>query len=210
MKVMRAMKPEKVYAAARKNPLADIWAHLPFFREVGRGNILEIGVHRGFSTSAFLLGVEKNGGHVYSIDVDAECGKLFRKHPQWTFFCMNSQDCAGVKAALRAAQPPADGVDALFDVLFIDGSHDEADVKNDLRNYAPLVKPGGLILMHDVQEPADKSLLPRSGWAPGQLVGPRRAFDEFTQRTGWECEIHPESWGLGIMHVPRGVSVASR
>ena len=204
------MKPEKVYAAARKNSLADIWAHLPFFRDVGRGNILEIGVHRGLSTSAFLLGVEQNGGHVYSIDLDPRCGKLFRKHPQWTFFCRNSQDCAGVKAALRAAAQPPAGLDVLFDVLFIDGSHDEPDVKNDLKNYAPLVKPGGLILMHDVQEPEDKSLLPRSGWVPGQLVGPRRALEEFTRQTGWKSEIHPESWGLGVIHVPRGAASTSR
>ncbi|MFZ0211935.1 MAG: class I SAM-dependent methyltransferase [Candidatus Acidiferrales bacterium] len=200
------MKPEKVYAAARRNTLADIWAHLPFFRDVGRGNILEIGVHRGLSTSAFLLGVEQNGGHVYSVDVDPRCRKLFHKHPQWTFFCVNSQDSAGLKAALNAAHPTPDS----FEVLFIDGSHDEPDVKNDLRNYALLVKAGGLILMHDVQEPADKSLLPLSGWAPGQLVGPRRAFDEFTQLTGWKSEIHPESWGLGVIHVPRGAAAPSR
>ena len=37
-----------------------------------------------------------------------------------------------------------------IDVLHIDGSHKAADVLQDYDLYSPLVRPGGLILMHDI------------------------------------------------------------
>ncbi len=190
--------PEKIYNAGRSDPRIDIYAHLPFFREIAKGNILEIGTRGGLSTAAFLLGVEKNGGRVYSVDIDSSCRKLFRGHPQWTFLHCDSMNPAGLmsKAGFEPGSTP-------LDILFIDGNHEEKFVKNDLAAYSKLVRSGGLILMHDVQEPEDKELMVSYyKWQPGQLVGPRRAFDEFTERTGWRHEIRPDSWGLGVIHVP--------
>ena len=37
-----------------------------------------------------------------------------------------------------------------IDLLHIDGDHAYAVVKNDLESFAPLVRPGGMIAMHDV------------------------------------------------------------
>lgn len=37
-----------------------------------------------------------------------------------------------------------------IDFLFIDGDHTYAGVKQDFENYAPLVRPGGVIALHDV------------------------------------------------------------
>jgi len=42
-----------------------------------------------------------------------------------------------------------------LDFLFIDGGHDYATVKADYENYAPLVRPGGLIAFHDIQRIED-------------------------------------------------------
>lgn len=39
---------------------------------------------------------------------------------------------------------------AKIDFLFIDGDHSESAVRNDLGMYLPLVRPGGLVGMHDV------------------------------------------------------------
>jgi cephalosporin hydroxylase len=41
------------------------------------------------------------------------------------------------------------------DVLFIDGDHSYAGVKTDYEMYSPLVRPGGLVLIHDVLNGAD-------------------------------------------------------
>ncbi len=40
-------------------------------------------------------------------------------------------------------------LDSLVDVLVVDGDHHEEGILQDLRMYGPLVRPGGLILMHD-------------------------------------------------------------
>lgn len=39
---------------------------------------------------------------------------------------------------------------ASFDLLFIDGDHTLTAVERDYRMYAPLVRPGGLVAVHDV------------------------------------------------------------
>jgi predicted O-methyltransferase YrrM len=42
------------------------------------------------------------------------------------------------------------GLRATVDLLFIDGDHSYGGVRADFENYAPLVRPGGLIAFHDV------------------------------------------------------------
>jgi cephalosporin hydroxylase len=44
-----------------------------------------------------------------------------------------------------------DGLRGLVDLLFLDGDHSYDGVRADFENYAPLVKPGGLIAFHDVE-----------------------------------------------------------
>lgn len=41
------------------------------------------------------------------------------------------------------------------DVLFIDGDHSAAGVRADLAMYGPLVRPGGVILLHDIRSVPD-------------------------------------------------------
>ena len=41
----------------------------------------------------------------------------------------------------------------LADVVYIDGSHEYADVKRDLEGYWPLVRPGGVLFGDDVDQP---------------------------------------------------------
>ena len=44
-----------------------------------------------------------------------------------------------------------DGLKGSVDLLFLDGDHSYDGVRADFENYAPLVKPGGLIAFHDVE-----------------------------------------------------------
>lgn len=37
-----------------------------------------------------------------------------------------------------------------YDMIFIDGGHDEVTCRSDYRNFAPLCSPGGLIVFHDI------------------------------------------------------------
>jgi hypothetical protein len=149
----------------------DIRDHLVFFRSVAKGDVPEIGTDVGNSTTAFLLGVEENGGTVTSIDINPQCAKNFLGHPLWTFILGSSQS-GEVRDQLQGR---------MFDVLLVDGDHSYEGAANDITTYAPQVRQGGLILVHDVLS---------------AFPGVRRAFDEanFGTKT-----ILPGSWGLGVI-----------
>lgn len=55
-----------------------------------------------------------------------------------------------------------------IDLLFIDASHDYDDVKQDINDWSPFIKPGGVIAFHDVD--LNKASL--------ELTGPGRAAKE--------------------------------
>lgn len=68
------------------------------------------------------------------------------------------------------------------DVLFVDGDHSEAGVRADVQTYGPLVRPGGLIALHDV--------LPHVGSDVARY---------WQQVQGLEIRCAPYSWGgIGV------------
>ena len=90
------MTPEYVFNSSVNDAKNEMFPYLHFLRRRGSGVVLEIGTDRGYSTAAFLLGVEKNGGHVYSVDIGAHCAKLYEGHPQWTFIQENSANVESI------------------------------------------------------------------------------------------------------------------
>jgi predicted O-methyltransferase YrrM len=152
--------------------MIDTRDHLEFLRSIGQGNILEIGTEVGNTATAFLLGVEKSGGTVTSIDINSQWSKNFPDHPQWTFILGDSKS-EEVKEQLHGR---------IFDILYVDGDHSYEGTKNDISFYSKLIHSGGLILVHDVL----------ATFFPGV----RQAFDEadFKQKT-----IREGSWGLGVI-----------
>ena len=152
--------------------MIDTRDHLQFFRANAKGDVLEIGSDVGNSTSAFLLGVEEKGGSVTSIDINPKCAENFPCNNKWTFILGSSQS-----PEIRQRF-----VGRMFDVLYVDGDHSYAGIKNDL-SYAEFVRPGGLILVHDV--------------LASYFPGVRQAFDEVNFGTK---SILPGSWGLGVIY----------
>lgn len=177
------MKPLDVYLANENNPKSEMFPYCKFLRRKAKGRILEIGVDTGISTAAFLLGVEERGGHVYSVDVNAGCGKLYAGHPQWTFICSDSRDTEKIK-----------GIVDEVDVLLIDGYHEHPIVDSDLNNYAPLVRSGGCIIMHDIRmqdvcEAYHKFIVEKE-YVHFELSGLSESRDS-----------NGMAWGLGIIYV---------
>mgnify|MGYP000157936475 FL=1 len=70
---------------------SDIQHHLPLLYASAHGVVVELGTRTGVSTCALLAGVERRGGHVWSIDID-DCSQLYADHPQWTFKRGDSRD----------------------------------------------------------------------------------------------------------------------
>lgn len=191
------LTPQAVYEKYRLDPNHDMHEYSPFLRQNARGNILEIGVRGGVSTAAFLLGLEKNGGHLWSVDKTEKCGELF-KHPQWTFICADSENASNILHVIiphdKLLLLPSDPIP--FDIVLLDGAHYREGIRADLQNYGPLVKSGGLLLVHDIY--GEKNPTPEQiaeDW-PTEAVG--EEFYAFTKEMGWTTLELPGKFGMGV------------
>ncbi|MDG6905008.1 MAG: class I SAM-dependent methyltransferase [Nitrososphaerota archaeon] len=102
--------------------------------------ILELGTATGESTLAFLEAAKLNGGRVFSVDIDSclEAGEKITRFGYkdfWTFIQIDD-------LTLKWTQQ--------IDLLFIDTSHTFDQTISELAKYEPLVKKGGVIMMHDI------------------------------------------------------------
>jgi len=173
------LNASNMYDVMVQDKTLDTHEHLPFLKEVARGNILEIGVHCGISTTAFLSGLEEkvkigdSAGHLWSVDVHPSCRYVWFGHSMWTFFCPWSGD---------KIEP-----DLPLDVLFIDGEHTYQAVLLDLRLWGRRVKKGGLILCHD----ADSASFP----------GVRDAIEIHCSEFNLKHELRKGSHGLEVIYV---------
>ncbi len=110
--------------------------------------ILNIGAAVGTSTSAILRGVYNlQSVEVVSIDIEDAVEERSTLLQQ------------GLLDESRFKQIVIDsnefGVNQLIelDMVFIDGSHKYTPILKDLRNFALWLKPGGLLVVHDYQDP---------------------------------------------------------
>lgn len=125
------------------NQEGDMKDFLPWMKDHAKGVVLEIGTRAGHSTAALLAGVQQNGGVVLSLDI-ADCSRLYANHPQWKFIQSSSQNP-------KLKIPP-------LDMVLIDGDHTRDGYRADLDRFWPLVKPGGVILSHDIKPEPHMSL----------------------------------------------------
>ena len=127
----------KEYLMWKALSLKDIEEHLPFLRDVcyrvEAKIILELGTRFGNSTLAFLQAAQVLGAKVISIDIE-DCSKAGFGYPNWEYHQMNDLDFE---------------INEDIDVLFIDTSHTFGQTLAELDKFAPKVKNGGVILLHD-------------------------------------------------------------
>lgn len=114
-------------------------------------NVLEVGVYNGGWVAA-MSKASGPGTRFLGVDRDR------RREPTWqqvaeiiSEYDGNSFDwlvgdshSPEVLAAVRERMP-------VVDVLHVDACHEYADVKRDLVDYSPLVRPGGLLIAHDAR-----------------------------------------------------------
>jgi predicted O-methyltransferase YrrM len=176
----------KLYAEVASTP-SDIYEHLPVFVDlVKRGNVqtvIELGTRTGVSTIAWLFALERTGGRLWSVDMDAKPG--IGDYPHWTFIQGDDED------PVVFGQLPKP-----VDILFLDTSHHYQHTKRELELYRSFVKPGGLIVCHDTELPIPE------GHPHGDPAYPvKRAIEEFVAQYGYRWQNLPNCWGLGIIEV---------
>ncbi|MBP7570907.1 MAG: class I SAM-dependent methyltransferase [Acidobacteria bacterium] len=106
--------------------------------------VLEVGTGLGVSTRALA----RSAASVVTIDIDP-----------W----VQEQVWPDLPAAVRREQAPP--VEGQFDLVFIDGEHSAASVAADLVATLPLLRPGGLIVLHDMHGDGVRSAATAAGVA---------------------------------------------
>ena len=175
------------YAKVATTP-SDIWLHLPKFVQLvlqsNATKVLELGTRTGVSTIAWLYALEQTGGHLWSVDIDAQ--PPIGQHQHWTFVQGDDMD-----PAVQAQLPEP------FDIVFIDTSHHYEHTLAELHRYRHMARPGGLILLHDTELPQPEGMP-----ATDPTFPVKRAIETFIAATGWRWMNFPECWGLGVIEVP--------
>ena len=112
-------------------------------------NILEIGIYSG----AFLeiLADYFENAHIYGIDIDLANIRYGKDNPRIHIYEMNGTDPDSVKKL---------GI-ASFDLVIEDGSHIPDEQVATFSNYAPLIGPGGIYIMEDIDSGTLCALRPR-------------------------------------------------
>ena len=113
---------------------------------VGAKRVVELGTSTGESGLWFSLALRKTGGKLYTYDIDPErisvARENFKKAGVLDLVVITEGDAH--ETAIKNREP--------IDVLFIDAEKEGYDAY--LKELLPLVRPGGLILAHNMRRPA--------------------------------------------------------
>lgn len=159
-----------VYTAMCNDRTLDMCQHLPLLKSLATGDVLEIGVHCGISTTALLAGLEDNGGHLWSIDQHTSCRYVWFGHEQHTFICADSHTFDFLDQ------------DRQFNLVLIDGDHSYDGCMVDLERWSKKLKYGGILLCHDVEAP--------------DFPGVRKAVDDFCNKYSLNHSTRSGSFGM--------------
>lgn len=136
------------HEAAELASLLALLAHTPNLRHV-----LEIG--GGSGGSAWAWSQLPRVTSILTVSLD----------PPWLYDQGPGQRAAHVAVQADSTRPstvaevrsliPGSG----FDLVVIDGGHDERTVRADWHNYGPMCRPGGLIVLHDTRDGQERDQL---------------------------------------------------
>ena len=135
-----------------KQDLGELTRALAEVEKAKPNTFVEIGVHAGGSLLRYASACAPNA-IIIGVDVgerpEAASIPSVIEHLRWAGYDAHwikglSQSPEVIEKARRllAGRP--------IDCLHIDGSHKTADVMDDWRNWTPLVRPGGMVIFHDV------------------------------------------------------------
>lgn len=161
--------------------------------------VLEIGTGHGGTAALWCEMVEGPQAQVITVDIplgihggdtaaqNAERdAKLKARYPAYHAITADSQ-LDSTRAAVQAV------MGGMFDLLFIDGDHRYESAKRDFDLYSSLVKRGGVVLLHDIED---------TPFYRGLGVDVARLWRELPGEKV-ELNVHDAMWGgLGAMVLP--------
>lgn len=121
--------------------------------------VMEVGVWNGETTITYLDIIKKNNGKMYAIDtfegaptVDGEHAyQPERKQKTYEEFLNRTQAYSDIVVTMPLNSSKACKLFQLgfLDLCFIDADHRYSQISQDIKNYLPLVKKGGIFSGHD-------------------------------------------------------------
>ena len=191
--------PLPTFIPRRYRPDVSAWSgHLPFAADlisaIQPSLIVELGTHYGDSYFGFCQSVAENGlaclcyavdhwrGEEHSGFYGEEVFEDVRQHndhyyKSFSYLLRSSFDDAVQQFAGET-----------IDLLHLDGLHTYDAVCHDLRTWLPKVKPGGIVLLHDIAVRHDD-------------FGVWRLWNELAGEFAETFAFH-HSWGLGVLRKP--------
>jgi MMP 1-O-methyltransferase len=111
----------------------------------GRGVIVEIGSWKGKSTICLGLGSRAGEGvRIFAVDPHADY-----RHGEFKENIERAGIADLVTPVRGLSQDVVDDFDEPIELLFVDGSHEEDDVRHDFETWVPKVVDGGTVAFHD-------------------------------------------------------------
>ena len=155
---------------------------ITFLSMHARGNVLHLGLcEEGYGITALLYGVERTGGHVWSINpfiADFVNDEPFLGHEQWTLI---ESDPLYLNFARTA------GVPEEIDLLYINmDSPDRSSLAMVLKLWGHTLKTTGLILVSNVKKRIE-------------LAG---ACEDYAKSYGMKFRIRQSDADLGVIYYP--------
>ena len=171
--------------------------HLPFAHDliaaVHPHCFVELGTHLGESYFGFCQAIAENGVPCTAYAVDTWLGEehagFYSKSVYEEVSDYNQANYASFSYLLRSLFDDAlhNFTDNSIDILHIDGLHTFEAVSHDFYSWLPKVKPGGIVLLHDV-------------CARHLDFGVWKLWDKLKEE-GQTFAFH-HSWGLGVFRKP--------
>lgn len=191
------IRNHKTFGAIQQR--SEITRLLDILRQDPPRYICEIGTASG-GTLFLLTKVCRPDALLLSVDL----GLSFERCLLHARFASQKQRIVSIRGDSRTPQTLARVQSLLnghpLDLLFIDGDHSYAGVKSDFANYSPLVRPGGLIVLHDIVPDYGT----RHGAPTGHYSGgvPKFWQELKTKHKTSEFIEDPEQdgYGIGIIH----------
>ena len=181
---MNRARVHQIYSSTQKlqqNP-EEFWAFLEVVIPYAPKRVLEMGTAHGGTALIF----QEMGARVVSVDYRGITGEIPLEvfNPETTTFLHADTHDSSTLEKVRELMPEVD-------LLFIDGDHAYAGVKQDWEMYSPLVRPGGLVVFHDLAFGRNRD--------PESLIKAGKVFDEVKgERRTQEIIIE---FGIGVIWV---------
>lgn len=117
------------------------------YAAIANKGVVELGSYEGKSS---IVLASATTVPIYCVDTFNSLGVNVEPRNTYEKFIENTKDFLNIVPIVGRTDEVCRNFNRVFDVLFIDASHDYDSVKTDFNNWFPLLSVGGVIIFHDV------------------------------------------------------------